>query len=151
MEGLFEVLKEFEKQGCTIECGWKEKLRKKDMSEAMKKLKESGDENKIRYAKKLARYYGIFHNMGFLINPEISLEEDKYGLNYLRQYLENFVDTPKISIVGVMKALANDEKLDPFCKYLMFTHLYSPEEIAEIDREELNREKEKIKKEIDYL
>ena len=32
----------------------------------------------------------------------------------------------------------------------MFTHLYSPEEIAEIDREELMREQEKIKKEIDY-
>ena len=34
------------------------------MSEAMKKLKESGDENEIKIAKRLARYYGIFHNMG---------------------------------------------------------------------------------------
>ena len=127
----------------------RKKKRKKDTSEAMKKLKESGDENKIRYAKTLARYYGIFHNMGFILNPEISFEEDKYGLNYLCQYLENFVDTAKISIVGVMKALANDELLDPFCKYLMFTHLYTPEEIAEIDREELRREtKERIEKEI---
>ena len=151
MERLFEVLKELEEQGCEIEIGWKEKQRKKEMGEAMKKLKASGDENKIRYAKTLARYYGIFNNMGFILNPEISLEEDKYGLNYLCQYLDNFVDTAKISIAGVMKALADDEKLDPFCKYLMFTHLYSPEEIAEIDREELNREKEKIKKEIDYL
>ena len=124
--------------------------KKKDMSEAMKKLKESGDENKIRYVKTLARYYGIFHNMGFILNPEISLEEDKYGLNYLCQYVDNFVDTAKISIVGLMKALANDEKLDPFCKYLMFTHLYSPEEIAEIDREELKREEERIEKEIVY-
>ena len=120
------------------------------MSEAMKKLKESGDENKISYAKTLARYYGIFRNMGFILNPEISLEEDKYGLNYLCQHLDNFVDTAKISIVGVMTALANDEKLDPFCKYLMFTHLYSPEEIAEIDREELKREEERIEKEIVY-
>ena len=144
MEGLFEVLKEFEDKGCTIECGVKEKRRKKEMGEAMKKLKASGDENKIRYAKTLARYYGIFHNMGFILNPEISLEEDKYGLNYLCTYLDNFVDTAKISIAGVMIALANDEPLDPFCKYLMFTHLYSPEEIAEIDREELRREQERI-------
>ena len=144
MEGLFEVLKEFENQGCTIECGVKEKRRKKEMSEAMKKIKASGDENKIRYAKKLARYYGIFHNMGFIINPEISLEEVRYGLNYLCLYLDNFVDTAKISIAGVMKALANDEKIDPFCKYLMFTHLYTPEEVKEIGHEEINRREKKF-------
>ena len=44
----------------------------------MKKLKDSGDENKISYAKKLARYYGIFHNMGYILNPKkISFDEDK--------------------------------------------------------------------------
>ena len=48
------------------------------MSEAMKKLKESGDENKISYATTLARYYGIFHNMGYILNPKkISFDEDK--------------------------------------------------------------------------
>ena len=124
MEELFEVLKELEDQGYKVVVGWQEKKRKKDMSEAMKKLKASGDENNIRYAKKLARYYGIFHNMGFILNPEISLEEDKYGLNYFCHYLKNFVDTAKIGIAGVMTALADDEKLDPFCTYLMYTHLY---------------------------
>ena len=34
-----------------------------------------------------------------------------------------------------MTALVNDEKLDSFFKYVMLNHLYSPEEIAEIDRE----------------
>ena len=43
-----------------------------------------------------------------------------------------------------MTALADDEKLDPFCKYLMYTHLYTPEEIAEIDREELRREESEV-------
>ena len=152
MEGLFEVIKELENKGFTIEIGWKEKKRKKEMSEAMNKLKASGDENKIMFAKRLARYYGIFHNIGFITtNPDFPFEEDKYGLHYIHIYLENFVDTAKRSIAGVMTALANDEPLDPFCKYLMFTHLYSPEEIAEIDREELSREKEKIEKEIDYI
>ena len=114
-----ELLEEFEDEV------YREKKRKNDMSEAMKKLKESNDENKIRYAKKLARYYGSFHNMGFIKSREISLEEDKYGLNYFRRYLVNFVDTAKMNIAGVIKALADDEPLDPFLKYLMFTHLYS--------------------------
>ena len=73
------------------------------------------------------------------------MEDDKYGLHYVHSYLENFVDSAKRSIADVIKALADDEKLDPFFKYLMFTHLYSPDEIAEIDREELNREEERIK------
>ena len=79
-------------------------------------------------------------------NPNFPFEEDKYGLHYVHVYLENFVDTAKRSIAGVMTALANDEKLGPFCKYLMFTHIYSPEEIAEIDSEELWRENQSIEK-----
>ena len=134
-----ELLKEFEDMGCKVVVGWKEKERKKTMSEAMKKLKESNDEKKIKLAKRLARYYGIFHNIGFILNPEISLEEDKYGLNYLCQYLDVFVDTAKISISGVIKALGNDEQLDPFCKYLMFTHPYTPEEVKENGHEEINK------------
>lgn len=34
-----ELLKKLEEEGCTIECGRKEKQRKKEMSEAMKKIK----------------------------------------------------------------------------------------------------------------
>ena len=64
MEEVFEVFKELEDEGFTNKCGWREKQRKKEMSEAMKKLKESGDENKIMLAERLVRYYGIFNNMG---------------------------------------------------------------------------------------
>ena len=116
------------------------------MSEAMKKLKESGDENKISYAKTLARYYGIFHNIGYILNPKkIPLEEDKYAINYLCSYLDGVVDTPKMCIGGVIKALGNDEPLDPFCKYLMFTHMYTPEQVKEIGHEEIYRRKQKFK------
>ena len=132
-----ELLKEFEDAGIKVVVGWKEKKRKKNMSEAMKKLKESADENKIKLAKTLARYYGIFHNMGYILNPEISLEEDKYEINYLFSYLDSFVDTAKMCIAGVIKALGNDEPLDPFCKYLMFTHMYTPEQVKEIGHEEI--------------
>ena len=142
-----ELLKELEDEGCTIECGVIEKSRRKEMNEAMKKLKESNDENKIRIAKRLARYYFIFDNMGPITTcPEFPVEEDKYGLHYVHIYLNNFVDSAKRSIAGVMTALADDKKLRPFYKYLMFTHLYSPEQIAEIDRKELWREKQSILK-----
>ena len=142
-----ELLKELEDEGCTIECGVIEKSRRKEMNEAMKKLKESNDENKIRIAKRLARYYFIFDNMGPITTcPEFPVEEDKYGLHYVHIYLNNFVDSAKRSIAGVMPALADDKKLRPFYKYLMFTHLYSPEQIAEIDRKELWREKQSILK-----
>ena len=140
-----ELLKEIEDMGFEVIVGWKEKQRKKIMSEAMKKLKESGDEKKIKLAKKLARYYGIFYNMGYILNPVISLEEDKYEVNYLFQYLENFVDTAKMSIAGVIKALGNDEPLDPFLKYLMFTHMYTPEQVKEIGHEEIYRREQKFK------
>ena len=115
----------------------------------MKKLKESGDENKISYAKTLARYYGIFHNMGYILNPKkISFDEDKYEIHYLCSYLEGVVDTAKMSIVGVIKALGNDEPLDPFCKSLMFTHMYTPEQVKEIGHEEIYRREQKFKKEL---
>ena len=130
-----DLLKQFEDMGCKVVVGQKEKERKKTMSEAMKKLKESGDENKISYAKTLASYYGIFHNMGYILNPKkISFDEDKYEIHYLCSYLEGVVDTAKMSIVGLIKALGNDEPLDPFCKSLMFTHMYTPEQVKEIGR-----------------
>ena len=142
-----ELLKEFEDEGFEVVVGWREKERKKEMSEAMKKLKESGDENKIMLAKRLARYYGIFHNMGpITTNPDFPSEEDKYGLHYAHCCLENFVDTAKRIITGVIKALADDEPLDTFCKYLsMFTHLYTPEQVKEIEHKEINKRKKKFK------
>ena len=143
-----DLLKGFEDMGYEVKVGWKEKERKKNMSEAIKKLKESGDEKKIKIAKTLARFYGIFHNMGYILNPEISLEEDKYEINYLYQYLDIFVDTAKISIAGVIKALGNDEPLDPFCKYLMFSHMYTPEQVKEIGCEEIYRREQNFEKEL---
>ena len=143
-----DLLKELEDEGYEVTVGWKEKARKKTMSEAMKKLKDSGDENKISYAKKLARYYGIFHNMGYILNPEISLEEDKYEINYLCQYLDIFIDSAKMIITGVIKAIGNDEPLDPFLKSLMFTHMYTPEQVKEIGHEEIYRREQKFKKEL---
>ena len=142
------LLKELEDMGCKVEVGCKEKRRKKTIFESIKKLKESGDD-RIIYAKKLYRYYSILNSMGYILNPkQISLEEDKYEINYLCQYLDIFVDTAKMCIAAVIKALGNDEPLDPFCKSLMFTHMYTPEQVKEIGHEEIYRREQKFKKEL---
>ena len=140
------LLKEFENMGCKVEVGYKEKRRKKIIFESIKKLKESGDDDKIIYAKKLYRYYSILNSMGFILNPkQILFDEDKYGIHYLCSYLDGIVNTAKMSIAGVIEALGNDVPLDPFCKYLMFTHMYTPEQVKEIGHEEIYRREQKFK------
>ena len=120
--------------------------KKKTIFESIKKLKESGDDDKIIYVKKLYRYYCILDSMSYILNPkQIPFEEDKYGIHYLCSYLEGVVDTAKMSITGVIEALGNDEQLDPFCKYLMFTHMYTPEQVKEIGHEEIYRREQKFK------
>ena len=134
-----DIINYFTGKGCEVIVGWKDKKRKEIIGEAMKKLKESGDENRIKYAKELVRYYFILHNVGYILNPSMSLEEDKYGLNYLCSYLDSFIDTAKLSIAEVIEALGKHEPLNPFCKYLMFTHMYTPEQVKEIGHEEIYR------------
>ena len=142
-----EILKEFEDNGIKVEVGWKEKERKKTIIESIRKLKE--DDVKHNYAKKLYRYYCTINNLGRILHPkDIPVEEDKYAIHYLCSYLDGIVSTAKISIVGVIKALGNDKPLDPFCKYLMFTHMYSPEDVKEIGHEEIYRREQKFKEEL---
>ena len=113
----------------------------------MKKLKESNDEKKIELAEKLARHYEIYDLIENLpTKPDFPLEEDKYGSHYLSSYLEGILVTAKRGIAGVIIALGNDEELDPFTKYLMFTHMYTPEQVKEIGHKEIHRREEKFKK-----
>ena len=145
------LLKEFEDMGCKVEVGCQEKRRKKTIFESIKKLKESGDDDKIIYAKNLYRYYSILNSMGYILNPLQIPFEDKYGIHYLCSYLDGFVNTAKMSFVAVIKALGNDEPFDPFYKYLMFTHMYSPEQVKEIGNEEIYRREQKFKKELGLI
>ena len=141
------LLKEFENTGCKVEVGCKEKRRKKTIIDSIKKL--NGDDDKINYTKKLYRYYCTLNSLGYILNPiNIPFDEDKYGIHYLCTYLDNFIDTAKISIVDVIKAIGNDESLDPFTKSLMFTHMYTPEEVKEIGHEEIYRREQKFKEEL---
>ena len=139
-----QILKEFEDMGCKVIVGRKEKERIKNIRKSIKKLKERGDEYKINCAKNLYRYYCTLNSMGYILNPnQIPFDEDKYEIHYLCHYLDSFVDTAKMCIVGVIEALGNDEPLDPFCKYLMFTHMYTPEQVKEIGHEEIYRRNKK--------
>ena len=140
------LLKEFEDMGFKVEVGCKEKRRKKTIIDSIRKLK---DENKIIYAKKLYRYYSTINSLGYILNPnQIPVDEDKYEIHYLCSYLDGIVNTAKMSIAGVIKALGNDEPLDPFLKYLMFTHMYTPEQVKEIGHEEIYRREQKFEKEL---
>ena len=146
MDGL---LKEFEDNGIEVVVGFREKERKKNILKALRKLKESGDDVKVNYVKTLYRYYCTINSLGYIINPrQIPLEEDKYGLNYLCNYLDGIVDSSKWVIADVIKALGDDEPLDPFCKYLMFTHMYTPEQVKEIGHEEIYRREKEYEKEL---
>ena len=99
--------------------------------------------------KKLYRYYSIINNLGFILYPkDISVDNDKYEIHYLCSYLDGIVNTAKMSIAGVIEALGNDQPLDPFLKYLMFTHMYTPEQVKEIGHEEIYRMEQKFKKEL---
>ena len=149
MDGL---LKEFEDVGFKVEVGYKEKNRKKNILSSLRKLKESEDDVKINYVKTLYRYYCTINILGYILYPkDIPVEEDKYGLHYLCSYLDGIVDTAKMSIAGVIKALGNDEPLDPFCKYLMFTHMYTPEQVKEIGHEEIYRREQNFEKELGLI
>ena len=142
-----DIFKQIEDMGFKVEVGWKEKRRKKIIFESIRKLKARGDDDKIYYTKKLYRYYCTLNSLGYILNPKkIPFEEDKYGIHYLCSYLEGIVNTAKLSIARVIEALGNDEELDPFCKYLMFTHMYTPEQVKEIGHEEIYRREQKFEK-----
>ena len=129
-KGLEDMGHEFE-----VEVGWKDKSRKKTIREAIKKLKDSGDETKILYAKNLYRYYSIFDNLHCLLksHPILIEKEVKYHCEDFYHYLDDkIIDSSKRIITGIISAIANDEPLDPFYKYLMHPHKYTRKQIDEI-------------------
>ena len=123
--------------------------KKKTILSALRKLKACEDDVKIKYLKTLYRYYCIIDCLGYILYPkDIPVEEDKYGLHYLCSYLDGIVNSSKRIIAGVISALGNDKPLDPFCKYLMFTHMYTPEQVKEIGHEEIYRREQEYEKEL---
>ena len=129
MDAIFKVLEDMGNE-FVVEVGWKDKYRKKIIRESIKKIKDSGDENKLLYAKNLYRYYSIFDNLDCLLksHPILIEKEDKYHCEDFYHYLDDkIIDSSKRIITGIISAVANDDSLDSFYKYLMFPDLYREE------------------------
>ena len=98
---------------------------KKKISKLIRKIKDSGDKDKLIYVKNLYRYYNIFYNLNYLVRSHPILNEDKYGSELFYNYLlEDVIDTSQRVIYAIISSVANDEPLDSFHKYLMFPETY---------------------------
>ena len=138
MDIFFNSLDKFKEEGHIIgvEVGWKEKDRKKDIIESIKKIKDSGDETKLSYVTNLYRYYSIFLNLGHLVrsHPILKEEKVKYHCEEFYHYLvDEVVDSSNRIITAIICAVANDEPLDSFHKYLMYPEFYEKEYRKEIE------------------
>ena len=103
---------------------------KKIIIESIRKIKDSGDKDKLKYVNNLYRYYSIFLNLGHLVrsNPILIEEKVKYHCEDFYHYLDDkVVDSSKRIITGIISAVANDKPLDTFHKYLMFPEIYEEE------------------------
>lgn len=127
-----DLIKDLEDAGFEVVVGWKDKERKKTIKKALEKLKERGDENKLKIAKKLDTYFKVFNIMDAINFFEIPSEEDKYRVNLMREYLEINIEDTKICLSDVMKALGDDEPLDSYSENLLFNFLYTPDELKEL-------------------
>ena len=152
MDGTFEELR--------LERGWK-KYRKKEIRELIKKIKDSGDEEKIKYVKNLNRYYSILFNLNYLVrsHPIITEKKDKYYCEEFYNYLiDDVIDTSQRIIIAIISAIANDKPLDSFHKFLMFPETYEEDYKKDMLKEAIDNKKEKeieykkeiFKKEIEY-
>ena len=110
---------------------WKKNYRKKQINKFIKKIKDSGDKDKLIYVKNLYRYYCILSHLNNLVGLHPYLEKDlqeedaKYHCLDLYFYLKEHIgyNTKKI-IIALIDAVANDKPLDLIYIYLMFRYNY---------------------------
>lgn len=138
---------------------------KRVILKSIKKINRSGDNDKIKIVNKLYKYYIYFDFIStslykeyfydynekdkyFLECDKYGLEDDKYGLQYLSSYMDEFANISLSCITNIILSIAKDKQIDPFCKYLMFTHLYNKDEIKEKLYNEVNEVRNIIKKDI---
>ena len=125
MNVIANVLDELKAEGIdfTVEIGCKDKERKKEIVESIKKIKDSGDQEKILYTKNLQRYYSIFNSLNHLLKSNPIIDEkgnEKYYTESFYHYLDNSIDSSKRIITAIISCIANDKELDSFHKNLMF-------------------------------
>ena len=138
-----EKIKEEEEIDVEVEFGIRTCNEKKRILESIKKIKNSGDEDKLNYVNNLYRYYSIFLNLNHLVNshPILYEKELKYHCNTFYNFLnDKIVDTSKRVITGIITAIANDEPLESFYKYLMRPDIFEAE--YRLDEEKYNNTSE---------
>ena len=113
----------------------------KKISKLIRKIKDSGDKDKLIYVKNLYRYYNIFYNLNYLVRLHPILNEDKYGSELFYNYLlEDVIDTSQRVIYAIISSVSNDDPLDSFHKYLMFPETYE----KDYQKEENDKQKKLI-------
>ena len=107
------------------------KLPKKKINKLIKKIKDSGDKDKLIYVKNLYRYYCILSHLNNIVGLNPYLENNlqqkdvKYHCLDLYYYLKEQIgyNTKKI-IIAIIDCVANDEPLDIIYLYSMFRYNY---------------------------
>ena len=121
MAQFFNYLKDYCRDNdINIEFGWKEKNRRKEITEALDILIAANETKKLEIVKKLIHNYlavdELMKNLEYIPYYE---EFRKYGPRGVAEYMENELDTFKRCLTGSMTAMAKDEELKKFCKKLM--------------------------------
>ena len=132
MNLIIDTVEKLKEEGSNIDVivGPRNKYEKEKILESIKKIKDSGDEVKLEYVNNLYRYYSIFLNLNHLVRskPILVEKEFKYHCETFLHFLEDTViDNSKRIITGIITAVANDEPLDSFFKYLMRPDIYEEE------------------------
>ena len=121
MEEFLNDVKDYCKDNnIEIEFGWKEKARRKEITESLGILIKASETKKLEIVKKLIHNYLLVdHLMNNLKVFPYYEEYSKSGTRGVYEYMEDELDTFKRRLTGSMLALAKDEELEDFYKKLM--------------------------------
>ena len=121
MEEFLNYVKDFCKDNnIEIEFGWKEKARRKEITESLDILLKANETKKLEVVKKLIHNYLLVdHLLNNLVVIPYYEEYSKSGPRGVYEYVGNQLDTFKRCLTGSMLALAKDEELEDFYKNLM--------------------------------
>ena len=123
MEQILNSIKdEFKDQNIemTIECGWKEKVRRKEIIESFDTLIKANEIRKLDIAKKLTHNYLVLDKlMDYLEDIPYYKEYEKSDPRGVYEHMDMKLDFFKECLKGSIVALAKDEELEDFYKKLM--------------------------------
>ena len=105
-----------------------DKYKTKLMFYSFDKIKETGDEDKIKYVKTLISYFFIFNKLNEILKTNDILNDEKYSCETFYHYLDDkVIDTSKRVISEMIINIAFNLPLDNFHKYLMYPEIYGDE------------------------